>query len=202
MADLLPWQLFDNQGQPIAGKGAHPDDIFANTLLHAAVHIWIWRDGDNGPEIMLQKRSARVKSFPGLLDISAAGHIDVGEQPLETAAREVQEEIGLQIDANDLWLVGVFRTFMEIHSGFNKGKIENEFRFVYLLKVTEDQDVAFTDGEVHSVLWKSLSDIQADLAGRNQTAYVPHSPAYFSMFFAGLETYQKANARAARRPTV
>lgn len=194
MANLLDWQLFDNQGQPIVGKGAHPDDIFANTLLHGAAHVWIWRDGKTGPEIMIQKRSAEIKTYPGRLDISAAGHVDAGEQPLQTAVREVKEEIGLDIHATDLWLAGVFRTFMFISSGYNAGKYENEFRFVYLLKLASDRKLTFVDGEVHSVIWKPLAEMQTDLAGPNKEQYVPHSQAYFAMLFSALETNQQASA--------
>lgn len=198
MTSSLQWQLFDDQGRVLDGQGAGPGEVFAKTLLHGGAHVWIWREGDNGPELMLQRRSMLVKTFPGLLDISAAGHIDFGEQPLETAIREVKEEIGLTISANDLWHAGVFRTFLDVSSGHNAGKIENEFHFMYLLQLKEHVEITFEDGEVHSIIWKPVDQVKAELSSAAKKDYLPHPPAYFAMLFSALEDYKAASAHAAR----
>lgn len=45
--------------------------------------------------ILLQKRSASKAIAPGLWDLAAAGHVDVGETFEIAAVRELQEEIGI-----------------------------------------------------------------------------------------------------------
>ncbi|MDD4820093.1 MAG: NUDIX domain-containing protein, partial [Flavobacteriales bacterium] len=69
-----------------------------NGLWHASAHIWIYNA--NG-EVLLQKRSTTKDTFPGMWDISVAGHIDAGETPLEGALREMREEIGVVKDEKD-----------------------------------------------------------------------------------------------------
>jgi len=44
--------------------------------------------------VLLQKRSAEKESFPGMFDTSFAGHIQAGDDPLESAQRELREKLG------------------------------------------------------------------------------------------------------------
>jgi ADP-ribose pyrophosphatase YjhB (NUDIX family) len=46
-----------------------------------------------------------MKNFPGLLDVSAAGHIEAGES-IEHGIREVREELGIEIDRSRLIKLG------------------------------------------------------------------------------------------------
>ena len=43
----------------------------------------------------MQKRSLRKNSFPGCYDVSSAGHIKAGDDYLESALRELSEELGI-----------------------------------------------------------------------------------------------------------
>lgn len=196
MPNLRHWQLFDEQGRPLPGKSAAPKEIFNKTLLHAAAHLWIWRNSPKGPELLLQQRSIHVKNFPGLLDISAAGHVDADEDPLTTALREAREELGLALAPETLRAIGVQRSFIQINSGVNTGKIENEFRFMYLHELNEKTELTFGDGEVHAAKWIALTRIQADLAGPNAKLYVPHPAAYYATLFTALADYQKMGEHA------
>ena len=106
------WQLYDNQGRPISGKGASKNDVYGNALLHAASHVWIWRQNGQEVDILLQKRAADKRTWPGCYDISAAGHIDLGENELQAAIRESQEEIGHTIDIAKLEFIGAHRCYL------------------------------------------------------------------------------------------
>ena len=49
------------------------------------------------------KNEAKKKnSFPGCYDISSAGHISAGDEPLETALRELEEELGIKAEPEQL----------------------------------------------------------------------------------------------------
>ena len=50
--------------------------------LHGASHVFLARLRGGRAELLLQKRSAQKDSFPGLYDISAAGHLDPGDHLL------------------------------------------------------------------------------------------------------------------------
>ena len=82
----------------------------------------MYRLNDKGRlEFLWQKRSEKVDRYPGDYDISAGGHVNLGETLVEAAIRETREEIGVKIEAKDL-------QFM-IEAPFNR----NRFPWVYPL---------------------------------------------------------------------
>jgi 16S rRNA (adenine1518-N6/adenine1519-N6)-dimethyltransferase len=74
--------------------GAAPRSaVHGNNLRHRAVHVFLFnRQG----ELFLQKRSRWKDRHPLLWDSSAAGHVDAGEDYDQTAARELNEELGVE----------------------------------------------------------------------------------------------------------
>lgn len=69
-------------------------EVHAMKWLHRAVHIFVFnRKG----ELFLQKRSLNKDSHPGKWDSSCSGHVDSGEDYRAAAARELKEELGLEI---------------------------------------------------------------------------------------------------------
>ena len=92
------WQSYHPNGAPKQGEGLARKDVTKDTIV-AAAHVWLWRrSSDGGCDILLQRRSDQVKNWPGYWDISAAGHVSLGETPLDAALREAQEEIGITLD--------------------------------------------------------------------------------------------------------
>ncbi len=81
-------------------------DIHAQGLLHREVHIWFVTP--NG-EIIFQKRTPKKDTFPGLLDATVGGHVELGQSYEEAALREVQEESGFELQAKDLQYLGKYR---------------------------------------------------------------------------------------------
>jgi isopentenyldiphosphate isomerase len=65
-------------------------------LKHRAVHVLVYNAHG---ELFLQKRSMQKDCFPGTWDSSASGHLAPGETYDACAIREVQEELGLQLNA-------------------------------------------------------------------------------------------------------
>ena len=56
--------------------------------------------------VALQKRSPNKDTFPGRWDISAAGHIESGDESRPTAVRELAEELGVICAEGDLDFLG------------------------------------------------------------------------------------------------
>ena len=48
--------------------------------------------------------SKNKDSFPGMFDTSSAGHIQAGDEPLESALRELEEELGIHATPEQLAL--------------------------------------------------------------------------------------------------
>jgi isopentenyl-diphosphate delta-isomerase len=77
------------EGKP-TGKTALKSEAHKNGWFHATAHIWLFTADK---KILLQKRSMTKKVFPGLWDISVAGHVGAGE----TISKLAQEFIKLHI---------------------------------------------------------------------------------------------------------
>lgn len=183
MAEEL-WQGYAPNGLPTS---AITRQQARKGMLHGASHVWIWRQGKNGIELLLQRRAHDKATWPGFLDISAAGHIDAGETPLEAALRETAEEIGLILQPTDLMLLFSCRAYLLPD---NSDIIEHEIRWVYAYR-WQETELHFVDQEVESVEWLSLDEVQAILQGKSDQKLVPQGDAYFGMLFEVLRLITK-----------
>jgi dihydrofolate reductase/8-oxo-dGTP pyrophosphatase MutT (NUDIX family) len=67
-----------------------------------AAYLALVRDGGpTGPEVLLQLRRG-TGYLDGRWAHGAAGHVELGESVLDAAAREAAEELGVQVDPDDL----------------------------------------------------------------------------------------------------
>ncbi|KAH3760903.1 Nudix hydrolase 3 [Pelomyxa schiedti] len=96
---------------------------------HRVVHTWIV---DSKGNLLLQQRHWKKDSFPGMWDISSAGHISAGDDSRESALRELEEELGLVVDGSKLELLFThFQSFVLNGGTF----INKEWVDVYLLQM-------------------------------------------------------------------
>ena len=102
------FDIVDENGLP-TGKTVPRDIAHRDGILHRTAHVWIVRPTMKGYDILLQKRSLKKDSFPGFYDTSSAGHIPAGEEPLSSALRELNEELGIAAKAEQLHFAGIFR---------------------------------------------------------------------------------------------
>lgn len=144
------WQLFYSNGEPIEGKWRSAeldnpkpdeDEIVGGAVIH------LYRKNSDGKiELLWQQRSFEIDNYPGEWDVSAGGHVNLGETFADAAVREAFEEIGIRISKNDLALVGFRRS---------RKNIINQ---VFLVNWTgKPEDFKFDDGEVAAVKWVPLS---------------------------------------------
>jgi 8-oxo-dGTP pyrophosphatase MutT (NUDIX family) len=181
------WQLYDEDGNAIPGQGASREQI-AKGLLHAAAHVWMWRQKDGVVEILIQRRAGPAGHWGGLLDISAAGHIDLDEEPISAAVRETQEEIGISVKPEDLVFIDKFRARLVRPNGNH----ENEFQWRYCFKLPDGEHFTLQAEEVTSLTWKKLDDFRRETRTNDkQQLYVPHDPAYFETLINFIEEFIK-----------
>jgi len=74
-------------------------------LWHGCVQVWLISRRKNG-SVIFQKRSSSKSVSPSFYDVSASGHIDEDNLPIETAIRETKEELGILVNENDLIYAG------------------------------------------------------------------------------------------------
>lgn len=120
--------IVDKEGN-LTGKTCLKSEAHKHGYFHQTIHVWIYT---NDRKILLQKRALSKKVFPGLWDISVAGHIGAGEKIEEAAIREIEEEIGFKISIPNLHKIGT-----RIHQvNHPNGIIDNEFHHVFITELT------------------------------------------------------------------
>ena len=122
--------------------------------LHATSHIWIARENEkSGCDILLQKRSACKDSHPGCYDISSAGHIGAGDDALNSALRELEEELGIKAEPHQLIEFGVQYKNYE-GEFYGKPFRDNQRSILYLYKEPIDiENLILQESEIESVIW-------------------------------------------------
>ncbi len=91
-----PNELFDlvDDQDNVIGQVRRGDAHTNPSLLHRSVQTLVF---DSAGRVLLQVRSARKDLFPHYYCASASGHVLSGEDYETTAARELQEELGVSI---------------------------------------------------------------------------------------------------------
>lgn len=85
------FDLVDTEDRVVGRATRH--EAHTRKLLHRAIHVLVF---NKRGELFLQKRSRFKDAHPGRWDSSAAGHVNSGCEYLETASRELEEELGIQ----------------------------------------------------------------------------------------------------------
>lgn len=123
--------------------------------LHGTVHIWLvrYQAERKSADVLLQRRSLEKDSFPGSYDISSAGHITAGFDFLESAQRELKEELGIEASPEEL-----HDSF--IHIGYKEAEFYGkpfknyEYSHVYLYECElKPEEMHLQKEEVDSVRW-------------------------------------------------
>ena len=168
--DGVPMELFDVINPDGSKTGVVKERGVAHRegALHATVHTWIVRPNDkSGYDVLLQKRSLCKDSNPGSYDISSAGHVDAGDETLESALRELQEELGIQATEEELMEVGTHRGQFEavFHGRLFK---DNELSTVYLYQKPVDiEKLTLQESEVSEVIWMDFAECREKIKNKS-----------------------------------
>ena len=156
-----PMEMFDvidEAGNP-TGLIKERGVVHREGTPHATSHIWIARENkQSGYDILLQKRSAIKDSHPGCYDISSAGHIGAKDTPLNSALRELEEELGITAKPDHLKEFGVqFKNYQ----GEFYGKPFRDCQRSILYLYTEPVDatgLTLQESEIESVIWMDYKE--------------------------------------------
>lgn len=158
---------------------------------HRSVHVWIYSESTQ--ELLLQRRADCKDSWPGLWDISSAGHISAGDSSLITARRELHEELGINLPKDAFELIFVFLQECVLSGGMF---INNEYNDVYLvttLSPIPQEAFILQESEVSSVKYIFWRDYKNLLANGNEE-YVPYDVhGQYNLLFDVLEQRYKVD---------
>ena len=172
------------EGLP-TGNTALKSEAHKKGWFHATAHIWFFTTDH---QILLQKRALTKKVFPGIWDISVAGHIGAGEKILQGAKREILEEIGLELQEKDLIKIGT-RIHQVSHSN---GIQDNEHHHVFIAELkTSVEKLTLQKEEVTDIkLW----DLKILKETKNiENVLLPRFHDYYCFVYDQIELYLKSN---------
>lgn len=167
--------VVDENNNPLEAKSR--GEVHKNGLWHRISHIWIV---NSKGQILCQKRSKAKDIYPGRWETFFGGHILAGEQDLDSAVKEVSEELGANVNTGDLLFFKVIKISRDL------GKMmHNQFCSIYLLKWDGDEErISFEKEEVDEVKWVDARDIERVLSKTENNTWV--DPGYQEDFFEWL----------------
>lgn len=128
--------------------------------LHPTVHVWVIKRMDMGIYVLLQKRAETKDTHPGCYDVSAAGHVSQGDEFRESAVREINEELGLDVMPEKLDFIGLQKCSSRETTKSGSEIIDNELSAVYLYRRDVDIDeLVLQASEVSEVCWAEVDEL-------------------------------------------
>ncbi|HIX63190.1 MAG TPA: NUDIX domain-containing protein [Candidatus Mediterraneibacter colneyensis] len=159
--DGVPLELFDEIREDGSRTGVVKERgvVHEDGSLHATVHTWIVRpNAESGYDLLLQKRSECKDSNPGCWDISSAGHIEAGCGHLESALRELREELGIDAQPEQLHEIGTRRCGFESEF-YGRPFRDNELSTIYLYREpVEIGQLKLQESEVSEAAWMDFAE--------------------------------------------
>lgn len=166
------FDIVDEFGQP-TGAVCERKEAHSKGLRHRTAHIWVTREEGGRVQVLLQKRAANKDSFPGRYDTSSAGHIQAGDEPEESAIRELEEELGIRAKPEELIFAGTFAIAYE-KEFYGKMFRDSEIAFVYVYTGQVDAAaLTLQEEEVERVDWFDLDTVLRGVAIHDKTFCVP-----------------------------
>lgn len=135
---------------------------------HRASHVWIVTPSGF---ILIQRRSLAKENFPGMWDVSAAGHQAHGETPEQCAVRETAEELGIEIGVGGLIPIGITREAWTLNDGTY---LDNEIHESFLVELdVRPDDLVLQIGEVDQAVLMHVDTFRRHVENRDPSL-VPH----------------------------
>ncbi|ANU24567.1 NUDIX hydrolase [Planococcus donghaensis] len=131
---------------------------------HETFHCWVVSREKDRDMIYLQLRSNDKKDFPGLFDITAAGHL-LADETVKDGVREVREELGLRVEFNELFPLGTIQDQLAIGNFVDN---EHCHCFLYRKKDNYDETFELQKEEVAGMAKVDFRELAALIARENE----------------------------------
>lgn len=171
-------------------------EVHANGLWHETFHCFVY--DPKRDVVLLQQRSEQKKDFPGMIDITAAGHL-LANETIEDGVRELEEEIGLTCTLDQLIPLGIQEEEFRDASLWDCERCHvflaqsDQAIDAYVLQETEVKRlIAFPIEQFERIADESIERIQ-DTTGEwfDRRQFVPHPSSYWRHVRQGIEQLRK-----------
>lgn len=176
--------VLDEQGNK-TGREEDWRVVHSQGLWHATAHIWLY---NSRGEILVERRARTKDSYPNLLDISAAGHVDAGEMPEVAAYRELKEELGIAAGKDELQFG--FQ-FVRAWDDETRNWHDHEIKHVYFNKYDGDikNEMKLKTDEVSEVFWLPIDEFISKI--KSNEGYREFVPANGREYYLRVANYIK-----------
>ena len=125
-------------------------------------------------QLLVQKRTAEKRIWPGYWDVSVGGGVDAGETSRQGAEREFREELGYALDLSDV------RPSVTVNfaGGFDD--------FYIVKREIDETALTLQKEEVDAVRWVTLEE--AERMAEDGT-FIPYPPGFLRFLFSMQDTF-------------
>jgi 8-oxo-dGTP pyrophosphatase MutT (NUDIX family)/ribosomal protein S18 acetylase RimI-like enzyme len=159
------FDVYDEGWQP-RGKTLRRGEPLAPGEYHLVVQVWVQ---NSRGEFLIQKRATGLAEAPGQW-ATTAGWVQAGEAPVETAIRELAEELAVLADASELREV-------------LRNRVGNTLESVWLLVDEEPPNPSPNPREVSEVRWTDADEIRRMVQSRD---FFDYGTDYFERLFGSV----------------
>ena len=158
------WDVLDRDRRK-TGKTMIRGSEFEKDAYHVVVHVCVF--GSDG-RMLIQQRQPFKEGWPNMWDVSVGGSAVAGEDAQTAAARELFEELGIEIDLSGI------RPYLTVN--FDHG-----FDDIFLVeKDVEPSALKLQYEEVQSAKWATREEIKQMIEDHT---FIPYYPALIDLLF-------------------
>lgn len=141
-----------DENNNLTGRTTTRSNLSKFNYWHRIIVAWVVNEKN---EVLFQKRAAVKRYNPNIWSITG-GQILKGETPLEGAIRELNEELGIEINKEKMQLIDITTTFGKVEE-------ENVNRYIYEYLYRTDvkiEDFVLQEEEVSEVKYLTVDEIK------------------------------------------
>ena len=141
-------------------------------LLLKAVQIWIINPETK--RVLMQERSYKKVNDPGMIDVSASGHVQTGEVPMQAIIREGKEELGERAFEK---LIPTIKKINEFEIDFSKNGRKGKYLTYEYLAYSCEKLEAYTkqDSEVEKLFFMDYEDVKKMIINKEKKCRIPYN---------------------------
>lgn len=109
-------------GEIVTRKQVHEQGLWHRIIVVAII--------DKDGQLLMQQRSKNKIKNPLKWDVSSAGHVSSGQTSIESAIRETQEELGIDVNEDEIQYILTYKDDAKIEENY----IDNQIYDCYIVK--------------------------------------------------------------------
>lgn len=184
---------YDENGKKLGIINRH--QAIEQGLLIESAQIWIINPKTK--EVLMQKRSKNKQNDPGMIDVSASGHVKPEETPMQAIIREGKEEVGKKAFEK---LIPTIKKLIGFEIDFSKeGRKGRYINYEYIaFSTAELEEYEKQDEEVEKLFFMNYYNVKKLIENKDKNIRIPYNKItkkVFELIEQELENIDKEKTR-------